>query len=76
MPLTDRELVEQRIKKHDWYYEYADDLKSWNKGRQERNQIINDLRRLPMTDVADLFKLVPDGCKDAFFIELNDMRGL
>lgn len=73
--MTDRELVEQRIKKHDWYYEYADDLKTWSKGRAERNQIIMDLRRLPMTDVADLFKLVPEGCKDAFFMELNDARG-
>lgn len=50
LTLTDKVVLdlELMLAKHDWYYDFADDQKSWIKGRRQ------------WTDIEAALKLVPE----------------
>lgn len=40
------EVLEQKCKAHDWFYEYSDDHRVWQRGKDERHIIDELLRKL------------------------------
>jgi hypothetical protein len=44
--------LDQLLAKHDWTYEYSDDHSAWKRGRQERDAINAEKRRLISEGVA------------------------
>jgi len=40
------ELLEMKVKSHDWYYQYSDDHRMWVKGKDQRHVIDNMMRDL------------------------------
>lgn len=41
-----KEQLEERLKKHDWYFEYCDDHSKWSKGNADLKQINKALNEL------------------------------
>ena len=39
-------ILEKLLKSHDWYYDYSDDYNAWCRGRDERNTINAEQKRL------------------------------
>jgi hypothetical protein len=44
--------LDQLLKSHDWYYDYSDDYSAWTRGRDERNAINQEQKRLISTGLA------------------------
>tara|TARA_Y100000385_G_scaffold287967_1_gene353413 strand:- start:1688 stop:1891 length:204 start_codon:yes stop_codon:yes gene_type:complete len=36
---ADLDTLEQLLKKHDWYFDYSDDHRAWQRGRDQRDEI-------------------------------------
>jgi len=73
MPVTPVEEARKLILEHDWFYEYANG-DTWRRGSAERHNLIEKLRKIPGTELAELFKLVPAELKDQFFLDLQRPR--
>jgi hypothetical protein len=48
--------LEERLKKHDHYYDVADDIKVWRLGNADRAELLAELRRWPLYIVTRLLK--------------------
>ena len=44
--------LDQLLKSHDWYYDYSDDYSAWTRGRDERNAINQEQKRLISTGLV------------------------
>ena len=44
--------LDQLLKSHDWYYDYSDDYSAWTRGRDDRNAINQEQKRLISTGLA------------------------
>jgi hypothetical protein len=42
--------LEQALIKHDWYFEYSDDLRVFKRGHEQKAQIIVELNKLSNVD--------------------------
>jgi tryptophanyl-tRNA synthetase len=40
------ELLEMKVKSHDWYYQYSDDHRMWVRGKDQRHVIDNMMKDL------------------------------
>ncbi len=48
--------LEKILKKHDWYFDYSDDHRVWEKGRNERDEIRRQMDiccGLGLSNIAD-----------------------
>lgn len=43
-----------RLKNHDWFFEYSDDLRVFRAGVLERMEIVAELKKLPMAEAKEL----------------------
>ena len=43
------------MKNHDWWYDWADDRRSWGRGRRERDAIVEALDSLTEQDADNLW---------------------
>jgi hypothetical protein len=72
--MNPREEIEALMKSHDWYYKFADDMKAWRKGTSEKTLIIDKMRKLPLSDVQELLKLVPEDLSADWFFSFSKVE--
>lgn len=63
--------IKTLMQKHDWYYKFADDRKSWTKGLEEKRKIMEKLVKVPMNQIPELLKLVPGDLHDDWKREIQ-----
>lgn len=42
------------LNEHDWFYEFSDDARDWQRGGAERSRIARELSKLPETEYVEL----------------------
>jgi len=52
------EMIEKFIH-HDWFYEYLEDGSQWREAAQKHRELMAEVRKLPMNQVARLIEYVP-----------------
>ena len=65
------EQIKSLMQKHDWYFDYSDDQREWRKGSGEKQEILNLMRKIPMNQIPELIKLVPEDLQQKWFIDLQ-----
>ena len=55
--------IKSLMQKHDWFFDYSDDQREWRKGSGEKQEILNLMRKIPMDQLPELMKLVPEELK-------------
>lgn len=63
--------IKSLMKKHDWFFEYSDDHREWLKGWDEKLKIIELMRKIPMNQIPELLKLVPEPIQKKWYIEFQ-----
>jgi len=63
--------IKSLMEKHDWYFDFSDDQNIWRKGRAEKQEILSLMRKIPMKEIPELMKLVPEDLQKQWFIELQ-----
>lgn len=61
--------VDEMIKKfqqHDWFYEYLEDGSQWREAAQKHRELMAEVRKLPMNQVAKLIEHVPEEARIRF----------
>lgn len=53
-------LIKEKMKSHDWFYDYNDDMRHWRKGHAEYSEILKLLVKIPLVMIKDLKELVPE----------------
>lgn len=51
--------IKERMKKHDYTYEYSDDMRDWREGAADFQQIVKMIATLPAEQRDDLIASVP-----------------
>lgn len=65
----------RRIRAHDHFYEYSEDMRDFRKGQVDRMEIVEELKRLPGVDMIKLVKEnVPLGAVPIWLRVLARMR--
>lgn len=55
------EELEELLKTHDWYYEFADDMSYWRPGSEQKMRILHLLKELPYAEaLAIVDKYIPN----------------
>ena len=52
--LAKKEII-QMLKKHDWTYEMSEDQRKWDKGNKELEEIVNELKKIPVDEAYVLW---------------------
>ena len=65
------EKLKTQMLNHDWYFDKADNLAKFTKGALEKDAILKEMKSLPLTEVSELFRLVPENFKDEWFMDLT-----
>jgi hypothetical protein len=47
--------LEKALRSHDWYYQYSDDSRAWQKGQDEKNEISSLMKQLPREKAVELY---------------------
>lgn len=63
--------IKSLMQKHDWYFEYSNDQKEWRKGSAEKQEILALMRKIPMNQIPELMKLVPEPIQKKWYIEFQ-----
>jgi 2-methylcitrate dehydratase PrpD len=63
--------IKSLMQKHDWYFEYSNDQKEWRKGSAEKQEILALMRKIPMNQIPELLKLVPEPIQKKWYIEFQ-----
>ena len=63
--------IKSLMQKHDWFFDYSDDMRDWRKGSAEKQEILALMRKIPMNQIPELMKLVPEELKAKWLIELQ-----
>lgn len=63
--------IKSLMQKHDWYFDYSDDMRDWRKGSAEKQEILSLMRKIPMNQIPELMKLVPEELKTKWILELQ-----
>lgn len=61
--------VDEMIKKfqeHDWFYEYLEDGGQWRAAAQKHRELMAEVRKMPMNQVAKLIEHVPEEARVMF----------
>lgn len=53
------EEIKKLMDKHDFFYEFSDDVRSWRKGRLEKEEIVDKMKPLSKEEQKELLKRVP-----------------
>jgi len=65
------ELIE-KLKNHDWTYEYSDDHNTWRKGQAERREILSMVKTISDVATALAFaQKVPEGHRAAYIEDVQ-----
>lgn len=54
--LESLEEAKKLLKEHDWFFDYSDDMRDWRKGSQQRQAIIQSLKKVPLNKIEPLIK--------------------
>ena len=65
------EQIKSLMQKHDWFFEYSDDHREWRRGWDEKLKIIELMRKIPMNEIPELMKLVPEPIQKKWYIEFQ-----
>lgn len=65
------EKIKDLMKKHDWFFDCADDMREWRKGSSEKFEIMKLLREVPASRLPGLLKMVPTELRDKWAHELS-----
>jgi hypothetical protein len=63
--------IKERMKKHDWFFNHSEDMASWRRGFAEEAEIIALMRKVPMKELPELMKLVPEELRRRWGISLR-----
>ena len=63
--------IKSLMEDHDWYFDFSDDIRHWRKGSYEKQQILSLMRKIPMREIPELMKLVPEDLRTQWFVELQ-----
>lgn len=63
--------IKSLMQKHDWFFDYSDDMRDWRKGFAEKQEILSLMRKIPMNEIPELMKLVPEELKTKWILELQ-----
>lgn len=63
--------IKELMQKHDWFFDYSDDMRDWRKGSAEKQQILKLMQSIPMNQIPELLELVPQELKEKWFMELQ-----
>ena len=63
--------IKSLMQKHDWFFDYSDDMRDWRKGLAEKQEILSLMRKIPMNQIPELLKLVPEELKTKWILELQ-----
>lgn len=65
------EEIKSLMQKHDWFFDYSDDMRDWRKGSAEKQEILSLMRKIPMNEIPELMKLVPEPIQKKWYIEFQ-----
>ena len=63
--------IKSLMQKHDWFFDYSDDMRDWRKGSAEKQEILSLMRKIPMNQIPELMKLVPEPIQKKWYIEFQ-----
>ena len=63
--------IKSLMQKHDWFFDYSDDMRDWRKGSAEKQEILSLMRKIPMNQIPELMEFVPKDLKTKWFLELQ-----
>lgn len=63
--------IKSLMQKHDWFFDYSDDHRDWRKGSTEKQEILALMRKIPMNQIPELMKLVPEKLQTQWMLELQ-----
>jgi len=64
------ELLEMKVKSHDWYYQYSDDHRMWVRGKDQRHVIDNMMKELFAEGLeAEAVEIYNANCPDDYRIK-------
>lgn len=63
--------IKSLMQTHDWFFDYSDDMRDWRKGSSEKQAILTLMRKIPMREIPELIKLVPERLRQQWFLELQ-----
>ena len=63
--------IKSLMQKHDWFFDYSDDMRDWRKGSAEKQEILSLMRKIPMNQIPELMKLVPEELKTHWLLALQ-----
>jgi hypothetical protein len=55
-PKHNLEILEEKLKRHDWYYQYSDDHSAWKRGCRQAEEIQNIMENLKQNDFGQQAK--------------------
>ena len=65
--------IKSLMQKHDWFFDYSDDMRDWRKGSAEKQEILSLMRKIPMNQIPELMKLVPEELKTHWLLALQSV---
>jgi len=63
--------IKELMQKHDWFFDYSDDQRDWRKGSAEKQEILSLMHKIPMREIPELMKLVPEKLQTQWMLELQ-----
>lgn len=63
--------IKSLMQKHDWFFDYSDDMRDWRKGFGEKQEILALMRKIPMNQIPELLKLVPEPIQKKWYVEFQ-----
>ena len=56
----------KKFQEHDWFYEYLEDGGQWRAAAQKHRELMAEVRKMPMNQVAKLIEHVPEEARVMF----------
>ncbi len=56
----------EKFKNHDWFYEYLEDGSQWREAAKKHRELMAEVRKMPMNQVAQLIEHVPEEARIMF----------
>jgi hypothetical protein len=67
--------IKEKLREHDFYYDFADDHYSWSRGFKQKRDILDLAKEIPVKAIPSLVDIIPDQFKNQWIQDfINVMK--
>lgn len=68
---TPLERIKKLMENHDWFFDYSDDHQKWRRGFDEKIEILQLSKKIPLNQIPGLLLLVPIELRKAWQMDIQ-----